>query len=170
MSLKVAVRDVVNTLANILHEELRVISKKRKKRRFWVRQWILRRNQLGASDTLLKELASEDKEGYRNHLRMSEEKFDELLSKVEFRIKKNDTIMRQAISPKMKLQITLRYLATGDSFSTLAALYRVPKNTISNFLKEVCIAIYEALEQFINVSINLFYNIICKILNNLIIN
>lgn len=48
--------------------------KKRKTRRFWVRQWISRRNQLGASEGLLKEIALEDKEEYRNHLRMSEKK------------------------------------------------------------------------------------------------
>jgi hypothetical protein len=51
------------------------MNKKRKKRRFWARPWILRRNQLGASEILLKELALEDTEGYRNHLRMSEEKY-----------------------------------------------------------------------------------------------
>lgn len=154
MALKVALREVVHTITVMLQEELRTIlsSNNRRKRRFWVRQWILRRNRLGASETLLKELALEDSEGYRNHLRMSEEKFEELLLKVQCRLKKRDTVMRQAISPRLKLQVILRYLATGDSFSTLASIYRVPKNTISNFLKEVCAAIYEALEQFIKVS------------------
>nr|CAI5843403.1 unnamed protein product [Callosobruchus analis] len=82
---------------------------------------------------------------------MSEEKFEELLSKVQNSVKKQDTVMRQAISPKLKLQVTLRYLATGDSFQTLAFLYRVPKNTISSFLAEVCPAIYDALKDFIKV-------------------
>lgn len=154
------VRECVETIAVLLKEELRGIlynmKKSRRKRRFWVRQWILRRNRLGASATLLKELALEDKEGYKNHLRMSEEKFDELLSKVQNSIKKQDTVMRQAISPELKLQVTLRYLATGDSYSTLACVYRVPKNTISNFLGEVCTAIYEALEDFIKVSIKIY--------------
>nr|CAI5853840.1 unnamed protein product [Callosobruchus analis] len=128
------------------------MNKSRKKRRFWVRQWILRRTRLiGASETLLKELATEDKDGYRNYLRMSEEKFEELLSKVQNSIKKQDTVMQQAISPKLKLQGTLRYLATGDSFQTLAFLYRVPKNTISSFLAEVFPAIYDALKDFIKV-------------------
>ncbi|KAI4455677.1 hypothetical protein MML48_9g00012276 [Holotrichia oblita] len=132
------------------------MNKSRKKRRFWVKQWILRRNRLGASETLLKELALEDKEGYRNHLRMSEERFDELLSKVQNCIKKQDNVMRQAIPPKFKLQVTLRYLATGDSFLTLASTYRVPKNNISNFVGEVCTAIYDALQDFIKVSINIY--------------
>lgn len=149
------VRECVQVVAVLLQQELKKIciaNKNRKKRRFWVRQWILRRNKLGVSETLLKELALEDKESYRIFLRMSEEKFEELLSKVQAKIRKQDTVMRQAISPKLKLQITLRYLATGNSFSTLAYAYRVPKNTISNFLEEVCIAIYEALQDFIKVS------------------
>ncbi|XP_023312161.1 uncharacterized protein LOC111692397 [Anoplophora glabripennis] len=159
MASNAVVRECVQSIAVLLKEELKRIAnnmnKGRKKRRFWVRQWILRRNRLGASETLLKELALEDKEGYRNQLRMSEEKLEELLSKVQDVIKKQDTVMRQAISPRLKLQVTLRYLATGDSFATLASVYRVPKNTISNFLGEVCTAIYDTLQDFIKVSINI---------------
>lgn len=92
MASKAVVCEIVNTISILVKEELKTIlinmCKNRKKRRFWVRQWILRRNQLGASNTLLKELALEDKEGYRNHLRMSEEKFNELLFRVQDRIKK----------------------------------------------------------------------------------
>uniref|UniRef100_A0A8D8TUQ0 Nuclease HARBI1 n=1 Tax=Cacopsylla melanoneura TaxID=428564 RepID=A0A8D8TUQ0_9HEMI len=156
MSTQALVGDIVQELSVILSEELRKFlnQSQRKKRRFWVRQWILRRNQLGASNSLLKELAMEDKEGYRNHLRMSESKFDELLLKIENKIKKKDTFMREAILPKLKLQITLRYLATGDSFQTLAFTYRVPKNTISNFLKEVLMAIHDGLEEFIKIPQN----------------
>lgn len=160
MSSNAVVSECVQIVADLLKKELERIvcnmNKSRKKRRFWVRQWILRRNTLGASKTLLKELALEDKEGYRNHLRMSEEKFDELLSKIQNCITKQDTVMRQAIPPKLKLQVTLRYLATGDSFATLASVYRVPKNTISNFLGEVCKAIYDGLQDFIKVSIKIY--------------
>jgi hypothetical protein len=49
--------------------------------------------------------------------------------------------MRECISAHVKLQITLRYLAAGDSFGSLEALYRVPR-TISKFLPEVLNAIY----------------------------
>jgi hypothetical protein len=53
--------------------------KEKKKRSVWVREWIRKRNQLGASGTLMKELASGDSYSYKNHLRMSVEKFEELL-------------------------------------------------------------------------------------------
>nr|CAI5853845.1 unnamed protein product [Callosobruchus analis] len=59
------VRECVHMVAVLLKEEIERIlcsmNKSRKKRRFWVRQWILRRTRLGASETLLKELATEDK-------------------------------------------------------------------------------------------------------------
>jgi hypothetical protein len=47
---------------------------KRKKRR-WVKPWIVRRNILGASNTLLVEWTSEDRDMYKNHLRMPREQF-----------------------------------------------------------------------------------------------
>ena len=37
--------------------------------------------------------------------------------------------------------MTLRYLATGNSYRDLAYAFRVPHNTISTFLTEVCEAI-----------------------------
>ncbi|KAL1487901.1 hypothetical protein ABEB36_015286 [Hypothenemus hampei] len=89
-----------------------------------------KRNRLGASETLLKELALEDKEAYRNHLRMSEEKFDELLLKIKNHVKKQDTVMRQAISPKLKLQITLRF---GYRGLILNAYFHIPSAQKYNF-------------------------------------
>ena len=51
----------------------------------------MRRNTLGASDALLVEWTSEDRDMYKNHLRMSREQFFELLSKVKPYIEKQDT-------------------------------------------------------------------------------
>lgn len=64
--------------------------------------------------------------------------------------------MREAIPPRNKLEIVLRYLATGDSFASLEALYRVPKPTISKFLPEVLRAISEGLQNFLQVIIKNF--------------
>ena len=53
----------------------------------------MRRNTLGASNILLVEWTSEDRDMYKNHLRMSGEQFFELLSKVKPYTEKQDTNM-----------------------------------------------------------------------------
>ena len=110
-----------------------------------------RRGGLGASNTLLQELAEEDPAEYRNVLRMDTSKFEELLSMVASKVQKQDTVMRPAISSKTKLEVTLRYLVTGDSFRSLGLMFRVPHNTISSFLPDVLAAIYDSLYPFIKV-------------------
>jgi len=91
----------------------------------------MRRNTLGASSTLLVEWTSEDRDLYKNLLRMSREQFCELLSKIKPYIETQDTKIRECISAHVKWQITLRYLAAaGDSFGSLGSLYRVPRTAI----------------------------------------
>ncbi|CAF4947585.1 unnamed protein product [Pieris macdunnoughi] len=133
-------------------QKLLTRKKKRRNRTIWVRDWLSRREILGASNRLLVEMREEDLDGYKNHLRMLPHQFDELLSKIESAIKKQDTHMRNAIPPKVKLEVTLRYLATGDSLYTLGALHRVARSTIALFLPEVCNAIYNALKDYMRVS------------------
>lgn len=142
----------------------------KRKGRVWVRKWISKRPMMGASNSLLNEISMEDPQSYRNHLRMTEEGFNFLLQRVTPLIERKNTYMRDALCAKLKLQITLRYLATGDSFASLQYLYRVPKCTASKFLPEVCEAIYITLDEYIKVSttliINLFYLVITLILQN----
>ena len=90
--------------------------KKRRPRRWWVKPWIRRREQLGASTRLLVELAAEDSDSYRNYLRITVAQLDFLLQKVSPLIQKADTFLRPALPAKLKLQITLHYLATGTCF------------------------------------------------------
>nr|XP_022906871.1 uncharacterized protein LOC111418565 [Onthophagus taurus] len=123
---------------------------KRKKRRWWVRKWILQRKS-GTHNLVDRELRSNYTEDFKNLLRMSEAEFDYLLERVSPLISKSDTNMRQAVNAKTKLTVTLRYLATGDSFKSLEFLFRVPKNTISKFIPETCEAIHKTLREFIQV-------------------
>ncbi|XP_060858510.1 uncharacterized protein LOC132935891 [Metopolophium dirhodum] len=120
-------------------EELLVIKRKygAREKRIWVKKWIKRRNQFGASNTLLKELAVEDPKSYFNFLRINEEMFNTLLEKVRLRIQKQDTMMRCALPPKLKLEVTLRYLATGDSFKTLQYISMVKRTHV--LCKNLCI-------------------------------
>ncbi|KAJ8932584.1 hypothetical protein NQ314_014575 [Rhamnusium bicolor] len=84
---------------------------------------------------------------------MSEAQFDFLLQKVSPSIQKADTFLRIALPAKLKLKVTLHYLATGTCFRTLSALYRVPACSISLMIPEVCKEIYGVLDEFIKISI-----------------
>ncbi|KAJ8927900.1 hypothetical protein NQ314_019528 [Rhamnusium bicolor] len=90
-----------------------------RKGRICVKKWIARRQNLGASDRLLRELSTEDSASFKNHLRMRKENFDDLLQHVTPYIEKINTLMRDALSAELKLQVTLRYLASGDSLKSL---------------------------------------------------
>ncbi|XP_050314914.1 putative nuclease HARBI1 [Anthonomus grandis grandis] len=100
---------------------------------------------------LLKELAIEDVQEYRNCMRMSRASFDVLLKKISPAIQRSDTTMRMALPARTKLEITLSYLATGNSYRNLQQQFRVSRPAISKFIPEVCDAIYDALEDFIQV-------------------
>lgn len=59
-------------------------NERRKKKRMWVRKGIGRREQYGASSTLLKELVDEDPISYFNFLRINSDMFLWLLEKVVY--------------------------------------------------------------------------------------
>ncbi len=56
---------------------------------------------------------------------------------------KQDTKYHKALSVGLKVAITLRYLVTGDTCKILMYGFRVPDNTICNFIPQVCEAIVE---------------------------
>ncbi|KAG8230201.1 hypothetical protein J437_LFUL009881 [Ladona fulva] len=121
------------------------IIKKRqgRKKREWVKKWVLKRQSRGVFNSLLMELRLEEKETYKNFLHMSADDFDCLLKMVSHKITKANTVMRKSILPEERLALTLRFLATGDSYHSLMYLFRIPKQTISKIVPECCQAIYE---------------------------
>lgn len=93
----------------------------RKKRRKWCKRWFLRRREYGHMQ-LLRELRDSEPADYQNFLRMDGSTFDQLLALGRPLIAKQDTNMRDSISPEMRLTITLRYFATGNTFEDLKFL------------------------------------------------
>lgn len=83
---------------------------------------------------------------------MSRSNFCSILQIVEPEIVKQNTRFREAVPAKIMLLITLRYLATGDSFSSLMYLFKVSKPFISTMLPTVLKAIVNALQDYIKVS------------------
>ena len=84
------------------------------------------------------ELKRETEGDCTNFLRMEPAMFHELLQRLTSRLIKEDTTWCKALESALKLAITLLFLATGDSYHSLAYSFRVPHNMISCFLGEVC--------------------------------
>ena len=127
-------------------EEGKESQKKRKKRSCWSFDWLLRRPEYGQYEKLMGELLREHPAGFQNFMRVSPDMFQELVRRLAPRIEKNDTFMRKALEPGLKLAITLRYLASGDSYMSLQYGFRVAANTISGVVVETCKAILAELE------------------------
>ncbi|KAF8789730.1 hypothetical protein HNY73_007649 [Argiope bruennichi] len=120
--------------------------KEKPKRKLWSRKWLLRRRQKGCYENLMRELALEDAEGYRRWQRMNTASFEYLLSLVSPYISGRDTNMRIAITAGEKLAVTLRYLASGETQSSLSFQFRIVQNTISG-IKLVCNALVKVLSR-----------------------
>ncbi|KAJ4426931.1 hypothetical protein ANN_26730 [Periplaneta americana] len=65
------------------------------------------------------------------------------------KISKKDTGWREAIPIQERIALTLRYLATGDSYTSLMYLFKMSKQLITRIVPEECTAIIEELEDFI---------------------
>lgn len=98
------------------------------------------------------ELLREPSGEFDNFTRMSATDFEYLLDKISPIITKKDTRLREAIPAKVRLAITLRFLATGDSYQSLHFLFKVSNQVISAIVPEVCGAICEVLQDEIKVS------------------
>uniref|UniRef100_A0A0P4VZE0 DDE Tnp4 domain-containing protein n=1 Tax=Scylla olivacea TaxID=85551 RepID=A0A0P4VZE0_SCYOL len=124
-----------------------LLAKKKSKRRsverkVHVHPILSSRMNTGAHHTLFNDLCADEKKFF-NYFRMSKPSFEELLSYVRRDITGTTTNMRECIAPDEKLDVTLRYLATGDTMTDLQYQYRLGVSTIAKIIREVCKAIWE---------------------------
>nr|CAH7734480.1 unnamed protein product [Callosobruchus chinensis] len=123
-----------------------VLKKRQQKKRKMCRQWIAGRSRGKDVLTMVhEELLTDDPAAYRNFLRLNSDQFNQILSLVESRISRQNTVMRESISARNRLAITLRFLATGESFRSLMYSSRIHESTISCIISEVCTALIEVL-------------------------
>ena len=94
----------------------------RRRHNMWVRPWLLQREGRGGYHKIMAKLYATDIPGFSNFMRMT-------------------TNYRAPISVGEKLALTIRYLATVESYTSLSCQFRVGRSTISKFLPEVCRAI-----------------------------
>ena len=131
-------------IAQYVEEERKKNEVHRNARRWWTRPWLMpaRRENQGTYANLMVELLEHDPQAYRNFTRVDPALFQELTDRLTPRIEKRSTYWRRKPHPPgLKLAITLRYVASGNDYHSLMYQFRVPHNTISLIVREVCEAI-----------------------------
>ncbi|XP_025997174.2 uncharacterized protein LOC113005615, partial [Solenopsis invicta] len=123
------------------------ITKTRKDRSIRVRPIFAERRRIlqGDSDNLLVEMRLTDSQKYFNYLRMSPTIFNELLNIVGLLIEKQN-VVRNPIPARTRLEVTVRWLASGDSMTSLSYAYRIAQCTLSQIIPETCEAIWISLK------------------------
>ena len=109
------------------------------------RAWLKRRAERGSYAGIVTELAAEDLPSFKHYMRMDVNSFRRLVEVVSPRIVKRNTRMRSPISSSERLALTLRFLATGETFRSLEFQFRVSRTAISYIVLEVCQAILSEL-------------------------
>lgn len=118
----------------------------KRKREMWIREFFKKREEEGFFNKWNIMLRDNDPALYLNFLRMKADDFDCLLERVAPIIQKSDTRFRKCIKPAEKLAVTLRFLSTGDSYTTLMYMFQMSKSSICNIIVETCSAIYDQLK------------------------
>jgi hypothetical protein len=141
------------------------LASKKKKRRWWQTQLYHSRSVSGGS-SLLNDLRGQEMSGqFNNFTRMHSDDYDLLLNLIGPKIARKNTVFREAISVQERLAVTLRFLATGDSYTSLQYLFKFSKQSISKIVPEVCEAIVEVLKHNIKVRIMILFIILFYYIN-----
>ena len=128
-------------LALYLYLGIRKRRKRVENRKCWVSDINSKRLTLGAFHTLFFELRADDNKFF-NYFRMSVTSFDELDAKLSPRLQRRNTDMRDCISPKEMLAVTIRYVfvnkfkneinQNGWTFSLIRSPLSLTMNTSSS--------------------------------------
>ena len=109
----------------------------RRRRTVWVKRWLLRGHTLGHYDTVMQKLMRKAKGDFKEFLRIEPAMFKELLDRLTPRISKHQD-RTPGLEAGLRLAITLRFLATGNSYHSLAFSFRIAPNIIFNLVPEGC--------------------------------
>lgn len=134
---------ILTAAAHVIATRKRAKPRNRFPRTVWIRDWIgdKQRKKYGHYNKLMRKLAKKDKKAFRNFVRMRKGLFDKIKARIKNRIERQTTNMRRPLSPGLRLAITLRYLATGETYTSLQYGFRVSNNAISNLIPDTCEAI-----------------------------
>ena len=135
-------------LSFLLEEEAQ--QPRKRSRKVYMRDWIALREERGIYHQLVKELETGDRVAYKEFFRMTKQQFCFLVEKVSPLIEKKQqpspiNSVRSTIKPDERLAVTLRYLATGESFHSLEYSFRISRQSISSIVYETSRALYQVL-------------------------
>ena len=109
------------------------IQRPRRRHNMWVRPWLLQREERGAYRNIMADLYATDIPGFTKYMRVTPEFFEMIKTRLKPHLARQATNYRAPISVGEKLAFTIRYLATGESYTSW-----VGRSSISKFLPEVC--------------------------------
>ncbi|XP_071995514.1 uncharacterized protein [Engystomops pustulosus] len=116
----------------------------RRTRRFWVHPIVAQRPRRGHFRNLYADLRQHP-DKFHNYVRMTVTSFDRLLAHLRSGLRFQDTNMRRSVTPEERLIVTLRFLATGNSFASLHYEFLLGVSTISMIVRTTCEVIWERL-------------------------
>ena len=116
-----------------------------------MKSWLQKRSEF-SHDRLVTELKITSAADYKNYLRMDAASFSELLEMVTPLIVKNNTVMRDAICPELRLLATLKYLVSGASFEELKFQTAIAAQTLGKIIVQTCDSLIHVLKGFMKVS------------------
>ncbi|XP_067131302.1 uncharacterized protein [Centruroides vittatus] len=127
--------------------QLLMHSKPRRNHLFWMRKIFRDREKYGFNSSLVRELKFQDQEFYFDFMRMTPDVFDSILEKVSPLIEKRDTFWCKSISSNERLALTLRFLATGETYRSLSFSFRIGRQTLRKIIPETCKAIWKCFQK-----------------------
>ncbi|CAH1959144.1 unnamed protein product [Acanthoscelides obtectus] len=101
-----------------------------------------KRMNLGIYNTLIKRHLRDEEEKFQSYFRLTRERFSFVLSLVEEDITSSSyNRVKEPITAAEKLALTLRFLATGESYRSLSFGYRISHSAISKIVPKVLAAL-----------------------------
>ena len=109
------------------------------KGRVMTRSWLKKREELGYFTSIVRELQLEDTERFKETVRMNFKHFNKILNLIAPDITPQEIIGgNKVISDAGPLTVTLRFLATGETFQSLTFQFHISDRAIPYIVKEVC--------------------------------